>query len=51
MKNYTLVFLDKKGNELTEKKITAVNKKDANKQRDVAFANCMINDCVKIIVK
>jgi len=50
-KEYTLIYLDREGNELTEKKITAINKKDANKQKDAAFASCMINDCVKIIIR
>lgn len=50
-KEYTLVYLDREGNELTEKRITATSKKEAEKQRKAAFAVCMINDCNKIIIR
>lgn len=50
-KEYTLVFLDREGNELTEKRITATSKKEADKQRKSAFAVCMINDCKKIMLR
>jgi hypothetical protein len=50
-KEYTLVYLDREGNELTEKKITATTKKNAVKQRNTAFAVCMLNDCFDIKVK
>lgn len=51
MKNYTLVFEDKQGNELTRKEITAANLKEARSQRDAAHANSKINDLHKIKIK
>jgi hypothetical protein len=50
-KEYTLVYLDREGNELTEKRITATSKKKAEKQRKSEFAVCMINDCKKIVIR
>jgi len=50
-KEYTLFYLDRQGNELTEKRIIATSKKEAEKQRKAAFAVCMINDCKKIVIR
>lgn len=51
MKTYTLIFEDKKGNELKSDEITALNIKEARKTRDNVLANSMINDLFKIKVK
>lgn len=51
MKNYDLIFEDKKGNELTRKSITAINIKEARVTRDKELANSLINDLHKIKVK
>ena len=51
MKNYTLIYLDKYGNELTRKEITAKNLKEANNQKKIAFATSKINDLHKIILQ
>jgi hypothetical protein len=48
-KEYRLIYLDREGNELTEKRITASTKKEAEKQRKLVFAGCMINDLKQII--
>jgi len=50
-KEYTIVYLDREGNELTKKIITATSKKEAEKQRKAAFAVCMINDCKKTVIR
>ena len=53
MKNnfmYNLIYVDRKGNELTREKIIARSRKEANKTRDQIFAECMINDCKRIRV-
>lgn len=50
MKTYKLSYLDKDNNELACKKITALNIKEAREYRDVEFAQCLKNDCVKIKV-
>lgn len=50
MKNYTLVYLDKQGNELQRKEITAENIKAANVQKKAAFANSKLNDLHKIMI-
>ncbi|MDD3040894.1 hypothetical protein [Bacteroides sp.] len=50
MKTYKLTYLDKDDNELDTKMITADNIKEACDYRDEVFAQCMINDCVKIKV-
>ena len=46
--NYLLLFVDNKDNVLTTKEILELSYNDAMKTRDRIFANCMINDCVKI---
>jgi hypothetical protein len=50
MKNYTLIFKDKKGNELTSNVIEAKNKKEAKKIANKLKANSMLNDLNKIII-
>lgn len=50
-KTFRLIYLDKDGNELTEKTITANSKKEAKKLRKASFEVCMINDCKKIILR
>lgn len=51
MKTYKLIYLDREDNELTTKEITAFNIKEARMIRDQEFAQCLINDCVKIKVQ
>jgi len=51
MKNYKLIFEDKKGNELTSKNIEAKNKIEAKKIADNLKANSMLNDLHKIVIK
>lgn len=50
MKTYKLSYLDRNDNELASKEITALNIKEAREYRNLEFAQCMINDCVKIKV-
>ena len=50
-KEFSLVYLDRGGNELQVITITARNKKEANNQRKIAFSNNMINDCKRIILR
>lgn len=51
MRTYKLIYLDRDGNELDSKEITALNIQEARKYRDRLFAECMMNDCIKITVK
>jgi len=51
MKNYSLIYEDKKGNELKRSETTALNIKEARKYRDAILANSMINDLYKIKVR
>jgi hypothetical protein len=51
MKNYNLIFEDKKGNEIKRESVDAKNIAEARKIRDNIFANSMINDLFKIKVK
>lgn len=51
MKNYTLIYQDKKGNELKRKEISEFNIHEARKRRDKELATTLINDCFKIKVK
>lgn len=48
MKNYTLIFEDKKGNELTTNVIEAKNKKEAKIIANKLIANSILNDLHKI---
>lgn len=50
LKNYILVFEDRDGNDLTTKKITAFNLKDAKRQSQNYKANSMMNDLHKIVI-
>ena len=50
MKTYILTYYDHAENEIDSKEITAENIKNANHQRDAAFANTRLNDLKKITV-
>ena len=47
-KAYLFAYLDKKGNELKSYVLNAYNMKEAKDTRNKLFAECMLNDCVKI---
>ena len=47
-KTYLFTYLDKKGNELKSYIFEAYNMSEAKQIRDKLFAECMLNDCVKI---
>jgi hypothetical protein len=51
MKKYTLIYEDKKGNELQRREIFEFNIQEARKTRDWELATTLINDCFKIKVK
>jgi hypothetical protein len=51
IKQYILIFEDKKGNELTTKTINAFNKKEAIEIKNNIMAESMINSLHKIIIK
>jgi len=50
MKTFILIYLDKGGNELTRKEITAFNIEEARKLRNCFLADSMLNDLFKIRV-
>jgi len=50
-KSYALIYLDKRGNELTRKVIQRRNITDARDTARLEFATTMLNDCVKITTK
>ena len=45
---YLFTYLDKKGNELKSYVFDAFNMAEAKKIKNKLFAECMLNDCVKI---
>ena len=47
-KTYLFTYLDKKGNELKSYVLNAHNMKEAKDIKEKLFAECMLNDCVKI---
>jgi hypothetical protein len=47
---FTLEFQDDNGNELKRQNIEAFDLNEANEIAKKMLAECMINDCVKIIV-
>ena len=49
-KTYLFTYLDKKGNELKSYVFDAFNMKEAKDIKRKLFAECMLNDCVKIKV-
>lgn len=51
MKNFKLIFEDKQGNDLTCTTIEALNLQDAKRIAKIAYANSMMNDLHKIVVK
>ena len=51
MKTYILIYLDKGGNELDRREFKGNNIAEARKFKDRLFAESMINDLHKIIVK
>ena len=50
IKTYLFTYLDNKGNELKRSLFDAVNIIEAEEIREKLFAECMLNDCVKIKV-
>ena len=49
-KAYLFTYLDKKGNELKSYVFEAFNMEEAKKIKAKLFAECMLNDCIKIKV-
>ena len=47
-KAYLFTYLDRTGNELKSYVLNAYNMKEAKDTRNKLFAECMLNDCVKI---
>ena len=47
-KTYLFTYLDKKGNELKSYVFYAFNMTEAKEVKKKLFAECMLNDCVKI---
>lgn len=45
---YTFIYEDKGGNEITRKELPCYSKKEAVNVANRLFAECMINDCVKV---
>lgn len=45
---YLFTYLDKKGNELKSCVFDAFNMTEAKEIKNKLFAECMLNDCVKI---
>lgn len=50
-KTYILIYVDKNNNDILEVIISAPTKKDAERQRKLAFANANINNLKKIILR
>lgn len=51
MESFTFIYEDKDGNELCSVAIAAKDMKDAERQRDIAFANSKVNDLHKIVIR
>ena len=47
---YLFTYLDNRGNELKNHVLNAYNMKEAKDIKSKLFAECMLNDCVKIKV-